>query len=462
MNNIFYPVALFLSGVAEFFGITGLVALFPAAPLSVIVMGIALALAKIATVIWLAKYWSDSRVLHRLYLLFAVMVLMFINTASCFGYLSKAHTDSALAPAAKVSQLEHIDTKIATHLEEIASLKSELAMLDKQVNSYLDRGVEVNTVTKSVQLRRNQAADRKRIQKDLDAAQTAISTLREQRVPIDMELKKLEAEVGPIKYVAAVIYGDNPDSNLLDRAVRWMTILLVVVFDPLAVALVIAANYSKELETKLRAKREEQEIEPEILRLADPVQMPVSEPVVFEPPEEVTPPAVASDATVAKKQRKPKKPKATKQAEQPKGAKTREHTNFPIPLKGMTREVIRPTDDYLIFQGKKTHVRVVRETSPKLFMTPEEEKIPMLRYGVEFPKIAASGERFTRIDLSPHCLFMFVAGEWVLVSELDSDHYINDPQYLSQVRALIAAGYATAEFFGQETADRIAISDGKA
>ena len=72
------------------------------------------------------------------------------------------------------------------------------------------------------------------------------SKLNEERAPIAAENRKVEAEVGPIKYVAALIYGDNPDSNLLERAVRWVIILLVIVFDPLAIALVLAANSSKE------------------------------------------------------------------------------------------------------------------------------------------------------------------------------------------------------------------------
>ena len=78
------------------------------------------------------------------------------------------------------------------------------------------------------------------------SAQKEIAKLNEERAPIAAENRKVEAEVGPIKYVAALIYGDNPDSNLLERAVRWVIILLVIVFDPLAIALVLAANSSKE------------------------------------------------------------------------------------------------------------------------------------------------------------------------------------------------------------------------
>lgn len=448
--------------MAEWYSIIGLTTIFAGAPVPVMIFGILLGIGKIVAIVWLRKYWSVAHWLLRSYLLAAAIGLSCLTSVGIFGYLSKAHTDSALAPAEKVAQLEHIDTKIGTLTEEITGLKSELAMLDKQVNSYLDRGDAVSTVTKSVQLRRNQSVDRKRIQKEIEDAQTAINTLREQRVPVDMALKKLEAEVGPIKYVAAVIYGDNPDSNLLDRAVRWMTIMLVVVFDPLAVALVIAANHSKDLEAKLRAKLVAESTVEEELVLPQPVESPITAPVSFDPEP------VAEEVPPKKKPRKPRTTKSRKKKTAPEEQPAAEdsgvsygrlHTQHPIPVTGMTREVIRPTDDYIIYQGKKTHVRVVRETSPKLFMTPEEEKIPLLRYGVEFPKVAASGERFTRIDLFPHCLYMFVAGEWVLVSELDSDRYIDDPQYLNQVRSLIAAGYATAEFFGKDTADRLAIDE---
>ena len=116
--------------------------------------------------------------------------------------------------------------------------------MDDVVNQTLSRTTDAKGAERALQVRRSQSRDRQRLVAEISAAQAEIQTLNEQRAPLSVELKKVESEVGPIKYVAALIYGDNPETNLMERAVRWMIILLVVVFDPLAVALLIAANQS--------------------------------------------------------------------------------------------------------------------------------------------------------------------------------------------------------------------------
>jgi hypothetical protein len=116
--------------------------------------------------------------------------------------------------------------------------------MDDVVNQTLSRTTDAKGAERALQVRRSQSRDRRRLVSEISAAQAEIQKLNEQRAPLSVELKKVESEVGPIKYVAALIYGDNPETNLMERAVRWMIILLVVVFDPLAVALLIAANQS--------------------------------------------------------------------------------------------------------------------------------------------------------------------------------------------------------------------------
>jgi hypothetical protein len=118
--------------------------------------------------------------------------------------------------------------------------------MDNQVDQRLSRGDSETSAERAVQIRRQQAGERAKLQKDIGDAQKEIAKLNEERAPIAAENRKIEAEVGPIKYIAALIYGDNTDNNTLEGAVRWVIILLVIVFDPLAIALVLAANASKE------------------------------------------------------------------------------------------------------------------------------------------------------------------------------------------------------------------------
>jgi hypothetical protein len=114
--------------------------------------------------------------------------------------------------------------------------------MDEVVNQTMSRTTDAQGAERALQVRRSQGRDRQRLVDEIDTAQQQIATINEERAPLAVEVRKVESEVGPIKYVAALLYGDNPDTNLLERAVRWMIILLVAVFDPLAVALLIAAN----------------------------------------------------------------------------------------------------------------------------------------------------------------------------------------------------------------------------
>jgi hypothetical protein len=116
--------------------------------------------------------------------------------------------------------------------------------MDSQVNELLTRSVDDRGAERAVQIRRQQARERAALQADIAQAQAEIAQLNQQRAPVAAELRKVEAEVGPIKYIAALIYGDDPDANLLEKAVRWVIILLVVVFDPLAIMMVLAATES--------------------------------------------------------------------------------------------------------------------------------------------------------------------------------------------------------------------------
>ena len=246
LSNFTLITALTLSTVAAYYSIYGLTAIFAGAVIPIIIMGGILELGKIVTTVWLRKYWHRCSWVLKAYLVPAVVLLALLTSMGIFGFLSKAHTDSGLVSGDVQAKLSLIDEKIKTQRDNIEIARKALQQMDAQVDARLARGDSESGAERAVQIRRQQAGERAKLQKEIGEAQKVIATLNEERAPIAAENRKVEAEVGPIKYVAALIYGDDPDTNLLERAVRWVIILLVVVFDPLAIALVLAANASKD------------------------------------------------------------------------------------------------------------------------------------------------------------------------------------------------------------------------
>ena len=246
LSNGSLLVALSLSTIAAWYSIIGLTAIFAGAVVPIIIMGTALEFAKITTTVWLRKYWHRCSMIMKIYLVPAVVLLAVLTSMGIFGFLSKAHLDQNIGSGDVQAQVSLLDEKISTQRENVRSAKSMLAQMDQQVNDIMTKGDSEKSVERSVMIRKQQAKERASLQKDIEVANKEIQKLNEERAPIASELRKVEAEVGPIKYIAALIYGDNADQNMLEAAVRWVIILLVSVFDPLAIMLVLAANQSKE------------------------------------------------------------------------------------------------------------------------------------------------------------------------------------------------------------------------
>tara|TARA_E500000081_G_scaffold4268_2_gene4640 strand:- start:11522 stop:13447 length:1926 start_codon:yes stop_codon:yes gene_type:complete len=384
-ENMIYGIltlftALCISAIAIYYSVAGLVAIFAAAALPIIIMGTALEIGKLVTAVWLHRYWSKATWWLRTYLSTAVIVLMFITSMGIFGFLSKAHIEQTSAGDENVAQVERIASEIVRYEDVITRAenkiqkletsntgsdanvqsqidaeqeridkayvriqpaideqqkiidsqadlyKSELDKIDEELKvlqGYIDSGdtkkaqqmigasadgifgkktadkigdwqeakqaerVELiskiekasnnpqaqaareeikrlrNTVEKQIQ-QSNTLIDRLRKQlgdttkiADIDAqvdeqnlrikeANNQIDILIEEKYAIQSEYRKLEAEVGPIKYIAEFVYGEDATQNMLEEAVRWVIIIIIFVFDPLAVLLLIASQYTFE------------------------------------------------------------------------------------------------------------------------------------------------------------------------------------------------------------------------
>lgn len=251
MTYLLFTTALALSAVAAYYSIMGLVAIFSAAVIPIMVMGTLLEASKLVVASWLYRSWKDVPILMKSYFTGALIVLMFLTSMGIFGYLSKAHLDQAVPSGDIQAKLLLIDEKINVQKENINAARKELNQLDSQIDKY----TEVGSVSKGVTVRRQQQADRKRALDEIGAAQAQIAKLREERAPIASEVRKVEAEVGPIKYIADLIYGEEAkNEGFLEKAVRVVILLIVAVFDPLAVLMLVAANWQMRVEGRFGKK----------------------------------------------------------------------------------------------------------------------------------------------------------------------------------------------------------------
>lgn len=249
-------IALVISSVSAFYSVSGLTAIFSASRWPIVIMASSLEVGKVITTLWIRRNWQLMTRTMRLYLATSVVVLMLLTSMGIFGFLSKAHLDQGVPSADIQAEVSLIDEKIQTERDNIAANRVLLNQMDSSVNEIMSRSKDERGAERAVQIRRSQAAERARLQRDNEAAQKRIQQLQTERSPLAAKVRKVEAEVGPIKYIAALIYGDNPSADLLERAVRWVIIVLVAVFDPLALALMLAVN------RKLEMVNEPEEIKP--------------------------------------------------------------------------------------------------------------------------------------------------------------------------------------------------------
>lgn len=272
---LMFLTALTLSGVAAWFSIVGMIAIFSAAPLSVAIMAGSLEAAKLVCASWVYNNWRLAPKLIKSYLTVAVLILMFITSLGIFGYLSKAHLEQRSNGAESQLELSRLQLDIDTKEKQM----QRLMQTEDRLNNAIDRMVERDRVTQALSQRRRLQGELKSIGKERRELQKEIDALYVKKIPLELENKKMEVEIGPLKYIAELIYGEQARSHF-DQAVRFVIILLVSVFDPLAVSMLIAANFG------LRSRREQES-------QAAPQAVQVSE-----PPEEPEPAVVKQQAVV--------------------------------------------------------------------------------------------------------------------------------------------------------------------
>ena len=232
--------AISISVIAAGYSIVGLATLFAGAVVPIIAMGSALEVGKLVAASWLYHNWnSDVPRLLKSYLFGAIIILIFITSLGIFGFLSKAHLDQVKPTSSNAIKIQVIDKQISQQNLIIERAEKQITLLDKALEVYIDK----EYVSRGLKERKKQEEERTLLNNAINEASDKIAELTNQKAELSLAQDKIEAEVGPIKYVAELIYGENAQNNF-DKAVRFVILILIFVFDPLAVLLLIAANIS--------------------------------------------------------------------------------------------------------------------------------------------------------------------------------------------------------------------------
>jgi len=262
-------ILLFISGIAvsvvgAYYSILGLAALFAGAYWAVITMGVTLEIAKLVTVSWLYRNWNLDLLPQsiRAYLLSSVLMLMFITSIGIFGFLSKAHLDTAAPNSGNRLLVKNIERQIDSEKKAITGAQKIIDQLDTALDKVIDKDADKGLIE-----RQKQTTERNRVNNIIANSSKKITDLSNQKLKYDKDQLAIDKEVGPFKYVAEILFGDADDGNL-DRAVRFIIICLILVFDPLAVLMLVAVNVSiKEYQRNKGMVNKEETLEQQIERL---------------------------------------------------------------------------------------------------------------------------------------------------------------------------------------------------
>ena len=245
LSILTFITSLSIAAVAAWYSIIGLTTIFSAAVVPIIIMGVVLEIGKLVAAAWVYQNWKETNVLLRYYLVSAIVVLMLITSMGIYGFLSKSHIDAGINTTEISVKLERLDNRIDSEQRQIDRAEKTLKQLDDRLEKMNDGWF----ITRGIKQREKEQEERQQLNNIIKKSESEIDKLLDKKSEYQLEVKNFEVEVGPIKYIAALVYGDEA-KNYLDNTVRYVILLLIFVFDPLAVLLLISANqsYRKELE----------------------------------------------------------------------------------------------------------------------------------------------------------------------------------------------------------------------
>lgn len=472
--------ALIISLSAEVYSILGLIAIFAAAPVPVAIMGGSLGVGKIVTTLWLHKYWTKAELQYKVYLCSAVAILMLLTSMGVFGFLSKAHSDQSLVSGDVGAKIAVYDEKIKIEKDNVDANRRALKQMDEAVDQVMARSTSEGGADKAVAIRRSQQKERARLLSEIADSQKKITSYNEERAPIAAEVRKVDAEVGPIKYIAALIYGDNADDNVLEKSVRWVIILIVIVFDPLALTLLLAATKALEWERGIdlfNPKKRDEEDNAVRYNSKDNtwsnVDQPKVEPIIAQEVADIFPDLVEEEPVPAKKNKVLAGLDSMWDNAKRIIKRDEEAEHAPIEV---IEDLVIDDDHEEIDAEEKEARRAWKEANPrdtikrhrKLYDDGLTDNLPWMHpdyypglqtqlglaadnvptgnagemkgFGTSFPTDPKKSDMFLRVDQLPSALYKFNGSQWIEVDKSLSDQHAYDEAYIDHLIEKISTG----------------------
>jgi hypothetical protein len=488
-----------LSIIAAYYSIVGLTTIFAAAVIPIIIMGSALELGKVVATIWLKVNWDRSPFLLKLYLIPAVLILMLITSMGVFGFLAKSHSEQSLKISENIAAIEIFDSAIDTEREKIEANRTVLQQLDNAINQIIERSTDERGAARALQLRNRQSSERTNAQESIRISQEKIAQLTAEKTPLTSSVRQLEAEVGPIAYIAAMIYGDSADKNVLEQAVRWVIILLVIVFDPLAIVLIIAAQQSHRWENENqiplveKVVEKDDEIKLENYKWPEPfiwkhshhhstknaveknvvsfsdakIDCPQCGDVQVAVPGfgsvcpnkncGVTPVMLSIDSEsegendVSFSQYKKQPPVKiinyliNDVLESPVTEKNDVVISTPpLHVHGVTvpKKLYSAKDAYVTYEGKRMSIQNLKSIRPDLVMNDDGTVPNQVLFGDTFPLSASIGDTYIRVDKAPHAVYTYENRAWNLRDKEEYSGYLTDEYIKYLITSISTNGYS--------------------
>jgi multisubunit Na+/H+ antiporter MnhG subunit len=473
--------ALSMATVAAVFAIYGIIAIFAGMPQFALIMGAVIELGKIVGISWLYRNWNEPTKI-KYFMAPLVLVAIMLTSMGIFGLLSKAHLEQTSPVANNEIQITRLDQQITREQSRIIDAEQVISQLDQSVQALIEFD-RIRGPDGAIAVRESQADQREVLRLTIDTAQTEVDKLEDQKLELTQELTAIALEVGPVKYLAELVYGTETDRT--EEAVRWVIIAFIFVFDPMAILLLMAANYTLDQRKKqplvpeipkqepIVEGKEETDVKENTEELnndtdttddtdtpdsdisdsaAQPDSQPESEPIGGEPSEgseNLQETVVGTDerdivfvqpegpidinTSVSVEPVSITQPSAVDDAAQviaESAALQKKPQDKQITTEGVTL-VIDVGDGYVEYNKQLFQKDALKELRPDLFsIKPDELYMPSSSFGTQFPKIAKKKDIFVRVDVTPNKVYRFEGSKWIEISKNLSSTYLYDQEYI--------------------------------
>jgi multisubunit Na+/H+ antiporter MnhG subunit len=481
--------ALSMATVAAVFAIYGIIAIFAGMPQFALIMGAVIELGKIVGVSWLYRNWNEPTKI-KYFMTPLVLVAMMLTSMGIFGLLSKAHLEQTSPVANNEIQIERLDQQITREQSRISDSEQVISQLDQSVQALINFD-RIRGPDGALAVRESQADQRELLRQTIDTAQTEVDRLEDQKLELTQQLRAIELEIGPIKYIAELIYSDGQDRT--EEAVRWVIIAFIFVFDPMAILLLMAANYTLDQRKKqpLILPTEVEPVEAEPVE-ADPIVANTEEPDNEKITEELNnddahteadPDSLVSADNPDTEPELPAERVDTRTEDiqetitdpderdivslQPDGAIDNNESISVEPVSiepvieknvqdnQITTEGVTLACDvgggYIEYNNHLFQKDALKELKPELFsLRTDGPMIPSSGFGTQFPKIAKKKDIFVRVDVTPNRVYRFEGTKWIEINKNLSNTYLYDQEYIKYLVDKIDKGEYDVDLLSEQ------------